>query len=128
MPSSQSSTTRLIADIGGTNARFALLEGYDCKEELVLACADYPDLVAAAEDFLQKVGAHQGARRPVEGSMAIAGPITGDVIRMTNHVWQWSAAQTRQRLKLDRLIVSQEPVERKLLWNGREALPVPDET
>jgi len=104
MPSSQSSPTRLIADIGGTNARFALLEGYDCKEELVLACADYPDLVAAVEDFLQKVGAHQSARRPVEGSMAIAGPITGDVIRMTNHVWQWSAAQTRQRLKLDRLI------------------------
>jgi glucokinase len=104
MPSSQFSPTRLIADIGGTNARFALLEGYDCKEELVLACADYPDLVAAVEDFLQKVGAQQGARRPVEGSMAIAGPITGDVIRMTNHVWQWSAAQTRQRLKLDRLI------------------------
>ena len=40
----------LLADIGGTNARFALLEGYDCKEELVLACADYPDLVAAVED------------------------------------------------------------------------------
>lgn len=36
--------------------------------------------------------------------MAIAGPITGDVIRMTNHVWQWSAAQTRQRMKLNRLI------------------------
>jgi len=93
---------RLIADIGGTNARFALLEDGAWRDERVLACADYPDLVAAVEHYLQEVGAGS-ARRPTQAAMAIAGPITGDVIRMTNHVWRFSAAQTRNRLKLERL-------------------------
>lgn len=95
---------RLIADIGGTNARFALLDQGGRRDERVLACADYPDLVAAVEHYLREVGANDAASRPLESAMAIAGPITGDVIRMTNHVWQFSAAQTRQRLKLQRLI------------------------
>lgn len=97
-------TPRLIADIGGTNARFALLRGEERSDELVLACADYPDIVTAIEHYLKRVKASEGASRPREGAFAIAGPVTGDVIRMTNHVWQFSAAQTRQRLTFDRLI------------------------
>lgn len=105
MASHTSAAPRLIADIGGTNARFALLEGEQRRCELVLACADHPDLVAATEHYLGKVGAIAGAQRPVEAAIAIAGPISGDFVRMTNHVWQFSAAQTRQRLGLRRLIV-----------------------
>ena len=60
-------------------------------------CADYPDLVGAIEHYLQSVGAASGSARPVEAALAIAGPITGDIVRMTNHVWQFSAARTRQR-------------------------------
>lgn len=105
MPSALAATApRLIADIGGTNARFALLEQGERRDERVLACAEYPDLVAAVEYYLREVGASDSASRPLEGAMAIAGPITGDVIRMTNHVWQFSAAQTRQRLRFQRLI------------------------
>ncbi len=95
---------RLIADIGGTNARFALLEGNEPSNEQVLACADYPDLVSAVEHYLQQAGADSGAHRPKAAAMAIAGPITGDVIRMTNHVWQFSAARVREQLRLSRLI------------------------
>lgn len=95
---------RLIADIGGTNARFALLKGDDVDDEKVLPCAEHPTLVAAIEHYLESVGASSGPGRPREGSMAIAGPITGDFIRMTNHVWQFSAATTRQQLGLSRLI------------------------
>jgi glucokinase len=98
------SITRLIADIGGTNARFALLEGDDINEEQVLACAEHPSLVAAVERYLASIGASTGPRRPTEASMAIAGPITGDHIRMTNHVWEFSAATTRRQLHLQRLI------------------------
>jgi glucokinase len=94
---------RLIADIGGTNARFALLEGNDVNDEKVLACAQYPTLVNAIEYYLESVGA-SGARRPTDAAMAIAGPITGDHIRMTNHVWEFSAATTRRELGLSRLI------------------------
>ncbi|HEY8539895.1 MAG TPA: glucokinase [Steroidobacteraceae bacterium] len=95
---------RLIADIGGTNARFALLEGNRARDELVLACADFPSLVDAAEHYLKSVGAASETNRPREAAMAIAGPITGDHIRMTNHVWQFSAAATRRQLNLSRLI------------------------
>lgn len=97
--------SRLIADVGGTNARFALLQDGQPQDEIVLPCADYPDLVAAAEHYLQRVGATAGARRPAQAAIAIAGPVTGDIVQMTNHVWQFSAAQTRQRLQLDRLII-----------------------
>lgn len=97
--------SRLIADVGGTNARFALLEGAERNDEIVLPCAEYPDLVAAAEHYLGRVGATSGARRPSEAAIAIAGPVTGDIVQMTNHVWQFSAAQTRQRLRLNRLII-----------------------
>ena len=57
-------TPRLIADIGGTNARFALLEGQERRDEQVLACADYPDLVSAVEHYLKTVGAQRRARAP----------------------------------------------------------------
>ncbi len=95
---------RMIADIGGTNARFALLDGMERRDEIVLACADYPDLVSAAEEYLKQVGAAKNSR-PAEAALAIAGPVTGDIVRMTNHVWEFSAAHTRQQLGLERLIV-----------------------
>jgi glucokinase len=95
---------RMIADIGGTNARFALLDGLERRDEIVLACADYPDLVSAAEEYLKRVGANKNSR-PTEAALAIAGPVTGDIVRMTNHVWQFSAAHTKQQLELRRLIV-----------------------
>jgi glucokinase len=98
-------TPRLIADIGGTNARFALLDGRAWRDELVLRCADYPDIVSAIEEYLRKVGAASGPARPLEAALAIAGPITGDIVRMTNHVWQFSAARTRQSLGWRRLIM-----------------------
>src|SRR5262245_14728216 len=98
-------SSRLIADVGGTNARFALLQDGQPQDEIVLPCAEYPDLVAATEHYLGRVRATSGARRPAEAAIAIAGPVTGDIVQMTNHVWQFSAAQTRQRLKLDRLII-----------------------
>lgn len=99
-----SARLRLIADIGGTNARFALLASpTQWQDERVFACADYPDLVGAVEYYLATVGANTPERRPLEAAMAIAGPVTGDVISMTNHVWKFSASQTRQRLGLQRL-------------------------
>jgi glucokinase len=94
---------RLLADIGGTNARFALLEGDEFHAERVLACSDYPDLVSAVEYYLDAVGAGKSGLRPLESAMAIAGPITSDLIRMTNHAWQFSATLVRQQLGLERL-------------------------
>jgi glucokinase len=103
--SQQQTPPRLIADIGGTNARFALIHSGQRRDEIVLRCADYPDIVSAIEYYLDKVGASKGATRPVEAALAIAGPITGDLVRMTNHAWQFSAARTRGALGWRRLIL-----------------------
>jgi len=92
----------LIADIGGTNARFALVGPAGAHAEQVLRCADYPSLTAAAEAYLanQKVAA-----RPTRGAFAVASPVTGDLIRMTNLPWEFSVAQVRRDLGMDRLDV-----------------------
>lgn len=94
---------RLIADIGGTNARFALIAGDATQPyaERVLPCVDFPDPVAAIEHYLVQVN----APRPLEAAIAIATPITGDRIKMTNHVWSFSIEETRQRLGLKRLLM-----------------------
>jgi glucokinase len=100
----ESQPARLIADIGGTHARFALLERDEPREERVLSVDDYAGLVPAIEAYLAAVAADSGTRRPREAAVAIANPITGDAIRMTNHDWAFSAAETRRQLGLDRMI------------------------
>ncbi len=96
---------RLIGDIGGTNARFALSAQDGITLEQDLRCADYADLTTAIEAYLQRVGAADKPQRPLEAALAIASPLTGDVVRMTNHHWHFSVLETRQRLGLKRLIV-----------------------
>jgi len=91
---------RLIADIGGTNARFALLspEG-DVHQQIVLPCADYSDIVSAIKAYLDQV-----CNPPIdEAAMAIANPISGDWIKMTNYTWEFSIAETRDALNLKKL-------------------------
>jgi len=90
---------QLIADIGGTNARFALHRQGAITNELVLACADFPDIVAAIEHYLQLLGAVNEQDRPQAAAIAIAGPVAGDQIRMTNHSWQFSASAVRRALR-----------------------------
>jgi glucokinase len=95
---------QLIADIGGTNARFALRSNGVIHDERVLACADYPHITDAVEDYLLRVDASR-AKRPREAAFAIACPVIGDVIRMTNFVWEFSASAVRRQLGLERFIV-----------------------
>lgn len=111
MPRQDSGTTsllppaiRLVADVGGTNARFALLagQGTEWHEEQRFSCADFPDFASMAEHYLRLAGA---PRRPMEAAIAIAGPVCGDHISMTNHAWRFSASQTRRRLGWRRLII-----------------------
>ena len=95
-----SESERLIADIGGTNARFALLSpSGEVHQQTVLPCADYPDIVAAIKAYLNGIG-----NPPIqEAAMAIANPITGDQIKMTNHNWAFSIAETRDAVGLKQL-------------------------
>lgn len=92
---------RLVADIGGTNARFALLsESAGIEQVHSLPCANYPDIVSAVQHYLALVGEPDVS----EAAMAIANPIHGDEIRMTNHSWSFSISKTAAALGLQRLI------------------------
>ncbi|WP_220349018.1 glucokinase [Alkalilimnicola ehrlichii] len=57
--------TALVADIGGTNARFALIEPSEGRVHAVqsVRCADYPTLEAAAEAYLDTLPQRPRGRR-----------------------------------------------------------------
>jgi glucokinase len=103
MTGSYPQTPWLVGDIGGTNARFGLVEpDGTLLHSSVLADADYPGLGEAIEAYL---GGRGGLPRPRQGAIAVASPIAGDEVRMTNHPWAFSISELRTRLGFERLEV-----------------------
>lgn len=93
----------LIADIGGTNARFAIAaDDGRMEHEHVVRCADFPSLLAACQSYLAGVGP---SLKPRRAAFAIASPVVGDRVKMTNHPWSFSISEMRQALGLDSLDV-----------------------
>lgn len=79
----------LVADIGGTNARFGLVTapGAAPSHVAVLSGAVYPTLPDAVAAYLSE---HAGGVRPGAACLAVAGPIDGDRYRLTNSPWAGS--------------------------------------
>ncbi len=96
-----------MADIGGTNARFALETSPQCFEAVtVLACNDYARLQDAISVFLASPEAKREYRNPIRhAALAIANPVDGDEVRMTNHHWLFSIEGLRAELGLETLMV-----------------------
>jgi glucokinase len=93
---------RLLADIGGTNARFALETGPgEIGSVQVYPCADYPGVADVIKKYLKdtKIG------RVNHAAIAIANPVDGDQVSMTNHDWTFSIEATRRALGFDTLLV-----------------------
>lgn len=91
--------TKLIADIGGTNARFALVNDNHISDVEVLPCADYKSPADAAQAYLKGRGV-----TPETGAFAVATALDGsDNIAMTNHVWAFSINETCRNIGLQRL-------------------------
>jgi glucokinase len=81
--------TVLVADIGGTNARFALADfpasaqqGPTVRDVENFSCADFNSLHDAAMAYLEKINV-----RPQAAVVAVAGPVTGDRALITNLNW-----------------------------------------
>lgn len=92
----------LVADIGGTNARFALAQDDGTLAALGrYAVSAFSGPTEAANAFLQEHGAPPIGR----AALAVAGPVTGDRVRLTNHPWDFSQRALREALGLDTLIV-----------------------
>ena len=94
---------RLLADIGGTNARFGWQAGPDAPITHVhtYACAQSPSPLAAMRRYLADM-AHTAPRLAAVG---IANPVTGDAVNMTNHHWSFSVKALEAALGVERLVV-----------------------
>ncbi len=93
----------LLADIGGTHARFALFDATEARprDERVLICAEFAGLADAVESYLVQVG----GPRPRQAAIAVATAVTGDHVAFTNSPWAFSVEQARTQLRLERLEV-----------------------
>ena len=93
---------RLIADIGTSYARFALETAPATFERrATLRCADHADFQAMVQAYLSGLPEPQVEHAAV----AMAYPVQGDQVRMTNSPWVFSIEQARQQLGLDTLLV-----------------------
>ncbi|CDG84905.1 glucokinase [Janthinobacterium agaricidamnosum] len=88
---------RLLADVGGTNARFALeVAAGQIGLVEVLPCANYPTFTDALKAYLALPNiAAAGGQDVRHAAVAIANPVDGDFLQMTNHDWAFSIEAVR---------------------------------
>ena len=96
----------VAVDIGGTHARFAIATVADdgaiaLGEPETLHTEDHASFQTAWEDFRER----QGGTLPDAVSMAIAGPVGGDVIRFTNNPWIIRPALVKDKLGVERFTI-----------------------
>lgn len=98
---------RLLADIGGTNCRFVLELGPGRLDGVqVLPCADYATLGQAMRAYLDSAAVKALSATPIRhAAIAIANPVNGDHVRMTNHHWEFSTEALRQECGFEILLV-----------------------
>lgn len=95
-----------VADVGGTHARFALaqIEGgrvISLGEPETLKTADFASFQTAWEEF----GQREQIELPKELAIAFAGPVGGDVLKLTNNPWVIRPALMKERLGVERFII-----------------------
>lgn len=93
-------------DIGGTHARFVIASvGNDgtitLSEPETLHTQDHASFQTAWEDFRER----QGGTLPPRVSMAIAGPVGGEVIRFTNNPWIIRPALVEEKLGVEQFTI-----------------------
>ncbi|GGY66562.1 glucokinase [Cellvibrio zantedeschiae] len=99
----------LVADIGGTNARFGLVEqapntskpNYTSAQQITLRCANYPDMGS----MIKACCAEFKIDMPEFACLAIAGPIEHGFAQMTNLDWKFNINELRDQLGMKTLHV-----------------------
>lgn len=95
-----------VADVGGTHARFALaeIEGekvVSLSEPVTLKTAEHGSFQLAWEEF----GRRAGITLPNGLAIAFAGPVGGEVLKLTNNPWVIRPSLIKERLGVDRYVV-----------------------
>ena len=90
----------LIGDIGGTNARFALVREAGPERLRRLTVASFADPAIAIKEILAD------ADGPVDRALlAIAGPVTGPAAALTNGLWRFDAERLAAAVGLERVLL-----------------------
>lgn len=99
----------LVADIGGTNARFGWLAEGAAQVEHVhkLRGVDHPGVAAAASAYLKQIQQElgDGYSAPRAAAFAVATAVEGDRIAFTNSAWSFSHKEIQHRLGLPTLLM-----------------------
>jgi len=89
---------RVIGDIGGTHARFALARHGAYSHVQRSDVTKYKSLFEAMQDYLAALPPNL---KPKVAVIDVAGPVRGDEIKMTNLDWSFSADDMKRRLGLN---------------------------
>jgi len=95
-----------VADVGGTHARFALAEVDDGQvvslgEPVTLKTAEHASFQLAWQEFARR--AH--IELPHELAFAFAGPVGGDVLKLTNNPWVIRPYLMKERLGVEHFTI-----------------------
>jgi glucokinase len=95
-----------VADIGGTHARFALAE---CEGGQVLSLAEPVTLKTSEHGSFQlawqEFGRRAGTELPNGLAIAFAGPVGGELLKLTNNPWVIRPALIKERLGVDQYTI-----------------------
>jgi glucokinase len=93
----------LIGDIGGTNARFSLIEhaGAEAVRLPNVHTADFPSI----DDAIEATVVRKAGGKPKSAVLALAGPITGDRVQLTNCPWVVEPKKSIARFGLSEVVL-----------------------
>lgn len=96
----------VAVDIGGTHARFAVASvlgggSVTLQEPVTLKTSDHVSLQTAWEDFVRSAG----RQVPRAAAIALAGPVSGETVHLTNNSWTIHPARLAGQLGLERVMV-----------------------
>lgn len=92
----------LLADIGGTNARFTVGAQGAIDNVVTYEASAFPGPCAAIERFLSE---HGSGARPRSAAIAAAGPVTDGEIVLTNSDWRIRAAELQAAFGFERVVL-----------------------
>lgn len=99
---SRSPARAVVADIGGTNARFAVadLDTLELSEIRHVLCSGHPTFAAAIGDYLAGL-----SDPPHHAAIAVAAPVTSEEIRLTNSPWSFARRELCRTVGLQDVLV-----------------------
>ena len=87
-------STRFVADVGGTNIRLCIIENGELSAIKKYVCTDFETIGSAVQHYFDEFP----ELTFTDGCIAIACPVPGDWVKMTNHTWQFSIKELKQQL------------------------------